>query len=126
MYTKILKKDFFLVQDFAKYIISRGENRRSSLVKRDEFDRLNLPIESEEEKKRSSFAIQKEEAQTDTIIETKEIDSTFYLPSRIADVGEYIARSQLLEIAFRSRIFNRDKDPELVEFLFPDIYNLMK
>ena len=120
------EKGFVQIQDFAKNIISEGENHRSSLVKRDEFDSLNLPIESEEEKKRSSFAIQKEEAQTDTIIETKEIDHTFYLPSRIADVGEYIARPQLLEIAFRSRIFNRDKDLELVEFLFPDIYNLTK
>ena len=120
------EKGFIQIQDFAKNIISEGENRRSSLVKRDEFDSLNLPIESEEEKKRSSFTAQKEEAQTDTIIDTKEIDHTFYLPSRIADVGEYIARSQLLEIAFRSRIFNRDKDLELVEFLFPNIYNLTK
>ena len=120
------EKGFIQIQDFAKNIISEGENHLSSLVKRDEFDSLNLPIESEEKKKRSSFTAQKEEAQTDTIIDTKEIDHTFYLPSRIADVGEYITRPQLLEIAFRSRIYNRDKDLELVEFLFPDIYNLTK
>ena len=51
-------------------------------------------------------------------------DYTFLLPPRIAKDGEFMERSHLLEVAFRSRLFDRDKDIELVETFYPDIYNL--
>ena len=54
------------------------------------------------------------------------INCTFSLPPRIAKDGEFMEWSHLLEVAFRSTQFDRDKDLELVETFYPTLYNLVQ